>query len=96
MAVKDWSDLCLTFVGWLVEKGHLTARHLPVLNHARRDKYFVNTQPDHLDSNRDGAWHEAGGFFVDTKYAADKHVKNLQTILEHLGIEDLKVKFGPF
>ena len=94
MLVRDWSDLCEKFVLWLVDNGHLTLKRSPVLNHAGRDKYFINTKPDHLDSNKDADWHEVAGFYVDTKYAAKIHIKNLISALEQLGLGNLKVEIG--
>lgn len=92
ISVRDWTELCEKFVQWLVDKGHLTSKRLPILNHSGRDKYFVNAEPEHLDPNKDAAWHEVAGFHVDTKYSTSAHVKNLLATLEQLGLEDLSVK----
>ena len=92
ISVRDWTDLCEKFVQWFVDKDYLTTRHLPILNHSGRDKYFINTKPEHLDSNKDAAWHEVAGFHVDTKYSAKTHMKNLLAALEQLGLENLSIK----
>ena len=92
ISVRDWTDLCEGFVQWLVDKGYLTSKRLPILNHYGRDKFFINTKPEHLDSNKDGAWHEVAGFHVDTKYSTKGHMKNLLAALKHLELENLNVK----
>jgi hypothetical protein len=93
--VRKWADLCEKFVCWLVDKGHLTTKHLPLQNHAGGVKYFINTKPEHFDPSKDASgFHLVAGLYVDTKYNAPAHVKNLLAALEQLGLEDLSVKVG--
>ena len=90
--VRNWAELCERFVRWLVDKGYLTSRRLPILNHSGRDRYFVNTEPEHFDPKKKATWHEVAGFHVDTKYTTSAHVKNLLAALKQLELEDLSVK----
>jgi len=88
--VDDWTDLCVHFVERLVEKGFLTSSLTPIFNHSsKREKYFINTEDRHYFSERDAYWKQVGQFFVDTKYNADAHVKNLITTLYHLNIQNI-------
>lgn len=84
--VEDWSHLCLVFVKWLIGSGHLTSNRLPVPNHARRGKYFINSKPQHKIQEKDGYWQKVGEYHIDTKYNAECHIKNLITTLSHLGV----------
>jgi len=91
--VRNWADLCVHFVQWLLEHGHLTKSALPILNGAGRDKYFINSRKEHVDPSRDAAWKEvAPSVFVDTKYSTTAHVSNLKACLLHLRLERLQVK----
>lgn len=75
-------------MAWLSKEGHLTKARLPIHNHAKRGKYFINDLPQHSTVNFDGDWHRVGDFYVDTKYNARARVKNLLSALEQLGIRD--------
>ena len=94
--VKDWTDLCVKLVKWLEMEGHLSQKHMPISNHARKNKYFINSKPEHKDPSKDGKWNQAGSFWIDTKYSSDTHVKNLQSMLDEIGRNELQVKIGPF
>jgi len=91
--VQDWADLCEKFVGWLVQKGYLSSQRLPIYNHAARDKYFINSIPEH-SAPRDGDWREVQGLHVDTKYNAEAHVKNLLSTLDQLELGTLRARIG--
>lgn len=94
MLVRDWADLCEKFVCWLVRNDYLRSQKLPIYNHGGRDKYFINTKPEHLDSRKDGNWRKVEGFYVDIKYNAKQHMQNLISTLEQLRLETLKIKIG--
>lgn len=86
IAVNDWADLDRQLVAWLSREGYLTKANLPIENHAKRGKYFINAEPRHSRPGLDGDWHKVGEFWVDTKYNAKSHVKNLLSTLEQLGV----------
>ena len=88
LAVHEWADLDQVLVDWLVREGHLTKSKLPIHNYARLGKYFINDTPHHKKSSADGNWHKVGDFYVDTKYNAESHIKNLLSTLEQLGVHD--------
>lgn len=90
--VKDWTHLCVKFVEWLINEGFLTASKVPILNHAQNKKYFINTERKHRFSEKDAEWKRVGDFFVDTKYNADAHVKNIRRTLQDLGCTDVDLK----
>ncbi len=90
--VRSWTDLCVKFVKWLVDEGILTASQIPILNHAQGEKYFINTERKHLFGEKDAAWKRVGDFFVDTKYNADAHVKNIRSTLRDVGRANVDVK----
>lgn len=88
--VDDWTDLCIKFVEKLIQKGFLTSSSIPIFNHSsKRKKYFVNTEPKHFFPEKDGEWKQVGSFFIDTKYNAEAHVKNVVSVLYHLNIQNI-------
>ncbi|MDE2586324.1 MAG: hypothetical protein KGN39_13080 [Betaproteobacteria bacterium] len=88
VAVDDWADLDKQLVAWLAREGHLTKGKLPIHNHAGRGKYFINDKPQHSRPDFGGDWHKVGDFYVDTKYNAQSHIKNLLATLEQLSLRD--------
>ncbi len=92
---NTWTDLVKIFVKWLIENGHLKRDNLPIHSHAKRGKYFINSAGSHCDPEKDGAWHEVDGFWIDTKYNAEHHIKNIMSTLEQLDIfnPDIKISF---
>ena len=86
--IDDWTDLDKQLVGWLAREGHLTKDKLPVHNHAHLGKYFINDKPQHSQAHFDGHWHRVGDYYVDTKYNAPSHIKNLLSALEQLGVRE--------
>lgn len=88
--VDDWTGLCVHFVERLIEKEFLTDSSIPIFNHSsRKEKYFINKKPNHHFSERDGEWKQVGPYFVDTKYNAEAHVKNIINTLYHLNIQNI-------
>ncbi|MFH1019421.1 MAG: hypothetical protein V1782_02250 [Pseudomonadota bacterium] len=84
--VDNWNHLCLVFVQWLNQNGFLTIEKLPVPNHAGRGKYFINIKPQHKIREMDGYWQNVGPYYIDTKYNADAHIKNILSTLRHVGV----------
>jgi hypothetical protein len=89
---KNWSDLCIKLVQWLLANGQLKPNHLPIYNVAGRDKYFINSKREHADPQKDGNWKQVGNVYVDVKYNVQNHVKNIIYLLEHIHAEALSVK----
>jgi len=88
--VDDWTDVCKHFVERLIEKGFLTSFSTPIFNYSdTRQKYFINTKPKHFFPEMDGAWKQVGSFFVDTKYSAGDHIRNIVNTLNHLNVQDI-------
>lgn len=90
VAVRYWTELDIVFVGWLVRNHHLTVDKLPLLDHAGKGKYFINSQPVHKHPDKDGKWKSVGIYCVDTKYNADAHIKNLLAALQALRVPNPK------
>lgn len=88
IAVDDWTDLSLRFVHWLIQNNHLSTGTLPVDNHARCGKYFINGRAVHKHAEKDGLWKQVGPYYVDTKYNAGAHIKNILSTLDQLGVTD--------
>ena len=82
MELSNWVDLAKAFVSWLRMSGALNDSKLPILNHAARDKFYINKVPSHGGSGRDGNWVEVNGVHVDIKYNAESHVKNILATLD--------------
>ena len=91
-AVKGWKDLIGRFVNWLIMHNLLNVKDTPILDHTLTDKYFINTQPRHKDLAKDGKWDRIGSFYIDTKYDAEGHKKNIIHALRHLGVKGARIK----
>ncbi|MFC2076163.1 type I restriction endonuclease [candidate division KSB1 bacterium] len=94
ISTRNWADLCVKFVIWLVDNKHITQNKLPIWNCAHRDKYFINNTREHADPLKNGYWKEAKGFYVDIKYPVKAHVKNIISTLEQLSLSSLDVTIG--
>jgi hypothetical protein len=88
ISLEDWAALDRQFVAWLSKEGHLNQAKLPIHNHAKRGKYFINSKPQHSQPSFDGDWYQVGEFWVDTKYNARAHIQNLLGTLEQLGLRE--------
>jgi len=82
--VRNWSDLSVKFVSWLINNNYLKINSLPILNAAKRGKYFINEKPEHQNSSKDGAWKEVSGFYIDVKNSTKMHIKNIFATLDQL------------
>jgi len=89
--VKDWTDLSVSFVQYLIKNGYINRDNVPILNSAKRDKYFINITKEHMNPAKDGAWQEIDGYYIDTKYTASRHIKNMLHTLETLNIKNLSI-----
>jgi hypothetical protein len=92
--VSDWTELCVRFVESLIAGGILVKSKTPVFNHAEKDKYFISLKPKHLSAEKDAEWKQVGDYFVDTKYNASAHVKNLESALHHLNAINMRIRIG--
>ena len=94
---KDWTDLCKKFVLFLIEVNYLTESNLPIYTYSGKDKYFIAKEAKHENPERDGKWVKVGNLFIDVKYNASSHVKNILKTLDSLNIQndiDIKIKFS--
>ncbi len=94
IAVNDWKDVSVNFVKFLIKKKLLTFSSLPVYNASGRDKYYISDTPKHQNPERDGNWNKVGQFYVDTKYSAEVHVKNIMSAQEQLNLKVMEIKIG--
>lgn len=84
--IDNWSHLSCVFVRWLIDKGLITIDNVPVPDHRGHGKDFINNKDSHEVQERGGAWKKVGPFYVDTKYNADDHIKNILSTLRYLGV----------
>ena len=85
--VSSWAEADLKFITYLVRKGILTERDLPI--HASDKKYFVNSIAQHSSPDFNGKWEQVEDkFWVDVKYNAPSHIRNMLNTLEKLGVKD--------
>lgn len=94
---KDWTDLCKKFVLFLLEDNYLTESNLPIYTYSGKDKYFIAKEAKHENPERDGKWVRVGNLFIDVKYNANDHVKNILKTLDSLNIQndiDIKIKLS--
>lgn len=95
--VKNWTDLCINFVDYLARNGLLTENDIPIFNYSMKQKYFINSKPEHADYVKDAQWKRVGGYYIDTKYNAACHVKNIIHTTDELKVRDelkIKITFG--
>lgn len=88
--VKSWSEVSIAFVDWLITTKKLTIDQLPILNSAEKDKYFINSAEQHKNPEKNAIWKPVQGFYVDVKYNADCHIKNILYTLDKLGLSNFK------
>lgn len=94
---KDWTDLCKKFVLFLIENNYLTESNLPIYTYSGKDKYFISKEAKHKNPERNGKWVKVGNLFIDVKYNASSHVKNILNTLDFLNIQndiDIKIKLS--
>jgi len=87
--VKNWTELSIEFVKWLLQKGYLTSEKIPILSYSGRNKYFINNERRHLAVDADAQWNKVETVYVDTKYNAEGHKRNIISTLKQLGVHDL-------
>ena len=75
--VKNWTNLMELLVSILIQVGLLKYNQLPIYNHAEGDKYLINKIPQHKIAERDGSWKKIDNLYVDVKYNAEAHRKNI-------------------
>lgn len=92
--VSNWTELSIKFVECLIRSNLLNESRLPIYTYSEREKYFINSAPQHEIAEKDGQWNSVGNFFVDTKYNADGHKKNIIHTLEYLSIDDTNIKIS--
>lgn len=91
--VSTWSDACFKLVDWLVQKGKLTEKDLPVFAAAGEVKYFINNKKVHSIDNLDGSWKKVrDNVYVDVKYNSKYHVLNISAALKTLGVSERLIK----
>lgn len=90
--VSDWTELTVKVIEWLSQSDRLTAANLPLLNHTKT-KYFINATPEQKD-HKGARWKKAGRFFVDVKYNADDHVKNIMHTLAELHCANVEIRIS--
>jgi len=88
-SVASWSDAVREFVKFLQRNGKTRQGDAPVPNYSGI-KYFINSAPEQRDS-RDAVWRAAGDLFVDTKYNAFGHVRNMFDCCRRLGIDPMRI-----
>lgn len=94
LEVKNWADLSVKFLSWLIKNNYLHFQDLPIINAGKRNKYFVNDKAEHVNSSMNGHWCEINGFFIDTKYNNKTHIRNILATLQQLNIDNLDVKIS--
>jgi hypothetical protein len=85
---KNWTDLCKKFVLFLIENNYLTESNLPIYTFSGKDKYFIAKEAKHKNQGLDGKWIQVGNIFIDVKYNAKYHVKNILKTLDSLNIQN--------
>ncbi len=84
--VKDWTEATEVFVKLLLANGDLSCKNLPLIVSERGSKAYINSTDTQLDG-KDALFKKIGeGIYVDTKYNALGHVKNMSNALKILAV----------
>ena len=86
--VKNWTNLMELLISNLIEVGYLKENQIPISNHAEGDKYLINKIPQHKMPEKNGDWKQINNFYVDVKYNAEAHRKNIVYLSEVLGLRN--------
>ena len=86
--VKNWTNLMERLVSALVEDGYLKENQIPIHNHAEGNKYLINKIPQHKAPEKNGSWKKINNFYVDVKYNAEAHRKNIVYLSQKLALRD--------
>ena len=94
-STDSWSSLCVDLVGFLYQSGVLQDKHIPMFTYNEKDKYFINKEPIHRIRHMNSNFKPAPNtpLFVDVKYRADYHVKNLLYMFNKLKLKAYAIKF---
>lgn len=85
--VKNWADVDVKFVTWLINHGILSRSNLPI--YSSKKKYYINFTDQHSSSELDGSWKKVNEeFWVDVKYNVPGHIRNIDQALEQLRAKD--------
>ncbi|MGM0588696.1 MAG: hypothetical protein ACQETE_09800 [Bacteroidota bacterium] len=85
--INSWTELDETVVNWLIKNELLKRSSLPI--YATSNKYFLNIKPSHTSKSYDGKWKEiVDGIFIDTKFNAPSHIRNILNLIEQLSINE--------
>lgn len=95
--VDNWSHLSCLFVQWLIDNHFISLGEIPVPDHRGHGKDFINIKDEHEVKERGGNWKKVGPYYVDIKYNADDHIRNILSTLRYLGIESprFQISFYP-
>ena len=98
-STNSWSSLCVDLVGFLYRSGVLKDKHIPMFTYNEKDKYFINKEPIHRIRHKDSSFKQVPNtnLYVDVKYRADYHVKNLLYMFDKLKLKAgaIELKFRP-
>ena len=98
-----WGQLLVAVVRWLVNNGHLTESHCPILKTENSGKYAVSSEPFHPGGNefRSSAEVELpdreGLLHIDAYASRKRNVEVCRTIIERVGQDpaEFKVRLSP-
>ena len=84
--VKNWAQADEVFVNWLMDNGILKRSDLPI--YSGKKKYYINVTDQHSTPELNGSWKQVkNGVWVDVKYNAPYHIKNMLQALKQLNAD---------
>ena len=86
--VKDWTDLNVKVVAWLVREGHLTQDSNPVQVGGR---FIVAANPHHPNGQEFKRQKKAATVFVETDYSGADILKNIHHVMRTAGRDPSEV-----
>ncbi len=88
---RYWYEVVGEVALWLINKGHLRANHCPI-KPQRGSLYILHTQPYHSDGKPFKQSIPIGSLFLNPAYGMGQHIRNVQTIIQHVGQDPSQFK----
>lgn len=84
---ESWTNALLRLVEVIMYQGLFSKNDLPIYNYTENTKYLINTQAKQKN-DKNGKFIKVGNIYVDTKYDANMHLKNISYLFSFLKIKN--------
>ena len=91
-SISAWKTLMIEVVRWLINNNILDKIHCPIKYSDQSKRYIVSDTPFHPDGQSFRGGEKVESLHIDTKYNSPDQVKNVQTIIQHVGQDPAQFK----